>query len=168
MDAEVGTSPRCRRSRSPSAQATAELRLELPLLDVGAFGSFSPVADQVSAVEGVARVRNAMGGAFLEGRVRWGPATMSLGAGGVLAFFWMTGDALAPAYEGRSAAMATAGPLLRGCASLAVTPTMRVRLELAGGWTLPRAAIRFAGREVAGWGQPFGLVTLGLEFGVTP
>jgi hypothetical protein len=152
----------------PSADAIAELRLELPWFEVGAFGSFAPVSDQVSAVEGVARTRHAMGGAFVDGRVHWGPATLSLGAGGVVAFFWMNGTALAPAYEGRAASMATAGPWLRGCAALAITPSMRVRLELSGGSTFPRAVIRFAGREVADWGQPFGLVTLGLELAVLP
>jgi hypothetical protein len=40
-----------------------------------------------------------------------------------------------------------------------------VRAALASGVTLPRAVVSFGGREVADWGRPFALATLGLEWG---
>jgi hypothetical protein len=78
----------------------------------------------------------------------------------------MNGEALAPGYGGQSASIVTVGPLLRVCATLDVTPALRVRTAIGAGVTAPHAVIRFAGREVADWGQPFGLMTLGLELGV--
>lgn len=150
----------------PSAELLGELRLQLgSWLDVGAFGAFSPVAAQITAAEGIARSRHAILGLAADVDARLGVATLSLGAGGVIALFWLNGDAPASGYAGQSASIATAGPLVRACGALDVTPSLRLRTELATGVTMPHAVIRFAGRQVADWGQPFVLLTLGLELG---
>jgi hypothetical protein len=150
----------------PSVELFGELRLQLrSWFDVGAFGAFSPVAAQVTAAEGIARSRHAILGVAADVGGRFGVATASLGAGGVIALFWLSGDAPAPGYAGQNASVTTAGPLVRACGSLDVTPSLRLRSELAAGVTMPHAVIRFAGRQVADWGQPFVLLTLGLELG---
>jgi hypothetical protein len=150
----------------PSAELLGELRLQLASwIDLGAFGAFSPAAAQVTAPEGIARSRHAILGVAADVDARFGVATASLGAGGVIAFFWLNGDAPASGYAGQSASITTAGPLVRACGSLDVTPSLRLRTELAAGATMPHAVIRFAGRQVADWGQPFVLLTLGLELG---
>jgi hypothetical protein len=150
----------------PSAELLGELRLQLgSWFDVGAFGAFSPVAAQVTAPEGIARSRHAIFGLAADVDARFGVVTASLGAGGLIALFWLNGDAPAPGYAGQNASITTAGPLVRACGSLDVTSSFRLRTELAAGATMPHAVIRFAGRQVADWGQPFVLLTLGLELG---
>ncbi len=150
-----------------STELLGELRLELASwLDVAALGTVSPIADQVTGPEGVARVRHSLVGGVADVRMRVQSVTASLGAGAMLGVFWMSAASVAPGYGGQDASLVTAGPWLRACASLDVTPAMRVRIEIGGGATLPHARIRFGGREVADWGQPFGLATLGLELRV--
>jgi hypothetical protein len=61
--------------------------------------------------------------------------------------------------------MVTAGPVLRAGAAIEMTRALRLRAEVLGCLTFPQAVIRFAGREVADWGRPVGLLTLGLEWG---
>jgi hypothetical protein len=152
-----------------SAEVLAELRLDaLPWFDVAAFGAFDPAPAQIASAEGVASARHAIVGGAAEVRRRVVGATVSVGVGGVVALFWLKGEAPAPGYGGQSVSIATAGPLLRVCASLDVTPALRVRGEIGGGVTVPHAVVRFAGRQVADWGQPFGLITLGLELGLLP
>jgi hypothetical protein len=149
-----------------SADLLGELRLELARsFDVAALGTFSPAAVQVTGTEGVASARHAMAGVVADVRARLGVATASAGAGGVLVFFWVKGDAPAPGYAGQMATTVTAGPLGRACVSLDVTTAFRVRAEIAAGVSVPQTVVRFAGRQVADWGQPFGLLTLGLEYG---
>jgi hypothetical protein len=150
-----------------SSELLGELRIELSSwFDLAAFGALSPVAEQVTGPEGVAHVRHAIVGAAADARVRWRSVTASLGVGPVVGVFTMTGEALASGYAGQSASIVTAGPMLRACATLDVAPSLRVRMEVGAGMTAPHAVIWFAGREVADWGQPFGLLTLGLELGV--
>jgi hypothetical protein len=150
-----------------SSELLGEVRIDLThWFDVAAFGAFSPSADQVTGREGVANVRHAIVGAGADARARWRSATASLGIAGVVAVFAMNGEALAPGYAGQSASIVTAGPMLRVGAALDVAARLRVRMEIGAGLTVPHAVIRFAGREVADWGQPFGLATLGLELGI--
>jgi hypothetical protein len=150
-----------------SSELLGELRVEFSRwLDVAAFGALSPVDEQISGPEGVARVRHALVGAAADARWRWQSVTASLGVGPVVGVFTMNGQAPAPGYAGQSASIVTLGPMLRGCATLDVAPALRLRMEVGAGATAPHAVIRFAGREVADWGQPFGLLTLGLELGV--
>jgi hypothetical protein len=149
-----------------SGEVLAEVRLEpAPWFDVAAFGAFTPAVAHVRGAEGVASARHAIVGAAADARAHLHGVTASVGAGGVIATFWMTGEAVSPGYAAQSASTVTAGPLLRVSGSLDVTPALRVRAEVGGGVTLPHAVVRFAGRQVADWGQPFGLVTLGLELG---
>jgi hypothetical protein len=148
-----------------SAEIVAELRFEpRPWLDVSAFGVLGPFPTQLEGREGVASVRQELAGVAVDAQARLAGAHVSLGLGAAIAELSMKGQP-ASGYAGEDASIATAGPVLRSCASIHVTPVLRLRAELLGGITAPRAVIRFAGREVAEWGRPFGLLTLGLEWG---
>ena len=152
----------------PASEIFGEVRVELPSsaplgVDVSVFGAFSPVAAQVAGPEGIAYVRHEIAGAAADARARLGRANVSLGLGAVLGLFSMNGQPSGGAYSGHDASIATLGPVLRACAAFDIVHALRVRAELAGGVTVPHAVIQFAGREVADWGQPFGLVTLGVK-----
>jgi hypothetical protein len=151
----------------PAGEILGEVRFEpQPWLDISAFGVFSPVPAMLNGPpEGVASSRHAIVGSAADAQLRLGGANAAVGLGGVVAIFSLSGHALAPGYAGQDASIVTAGPVLRTCASLEITPALRLRTELVGGITVPHAVIRFAGREVADWGNPFGLITLGLEWG---
>jgi hypothetical protein len=111
-------------------------------------------------------VRHEIAGAAADARARLGRASVSLGAGAVLSLFSMRGEPSSATYRGRDASIATLAPVLRAGAAFDIVRALRVRAELAGGVSVPRAVIEFAGREAADWGQPFGLVTLGIEGGI--
>jgi hypothetical protein len=148
-----------------SAEIVAELRFEpRPWLDVSGFGVLGPFPAQLEGREGVASVRQELAGVAVDAQSRLAGAHVSLGLGAAIAELSMKGQP-ASGYAGEEASIVTAGPVLRSCASIDVTPVLRLRAELTGGVTAPHAVIRFAGREVAEWGRPFGLLTLGLEWG---
>lgn len=149
-----------------SGEILAEVRLEpRPWFDISAFGVFAPVPVQVEGPEGVASVHHGLAGAAADAQTRLAGAHLSAGLGAAVALFSLKGQP-ASGYAAESASIVTAGPVLRSCASIDVTTRLRLRAELLGGITAPHAVIRFAGREVADWGRPFGLLTLGLEWGV--
>jgi hypothetical protein len=152
----------------PSAAILAELRFEpQPWLDVSAFGVLAPFPAQVEGHEGAASVRQAVAGLAVDVQSRLARANVSLGLGAAIAELSTKGQP-SPGYAANDASSLTAGPVLRSCASIDVTPAVRLRAEILGGVTAPRAVIRFAGREVAAWGRPFGLLILGLEWGALP
>lgn len=93
---------------------------------------------------------------------RWQP---DLGAGVGAVLLGVRGDAMPP-LQSRTDLVAAA--TLAGGAGLSVWLHARVRVrgDAFVGVALPRPAVRFAGREVAAWGQPFAGGTLGVEIGV--
>jgi hypothetical protein len=150
----------------PAAEILGEVRFEpQPWLGIGVFGVVAPVASQVQGAEGVASVRDGMLGAAGDAQQRVGAMTLSAGLGAIVAMFFLNGRAPAPGYGAENASIVTTGPVLRSCAAIDITRSWRLRAELLGGLTFPRAVVRFAGREVADWGRPVGLLTLGLEWG---
>jgi hypothetical protein len=150
----------------PAAEILGELRLEpRSWLSVSALGVFGPVSVQVEGPEGVASVRHSMVGAAMDVQARMGVVTMSGGLGAALAIFSLSGQARSPGYGGRDDSITTLGPIVRSCISADVMRTLRLRTQVLVGVTFPHAVIHFAEREVADWGWPFALVTLGLEWG---
>jgi hypothetical protein len=150
----------------PAAEILGELRFEpRSWLSVSALGVIGPVSSQVEGPEGVASVRHSMAGAAMDVQARTGVMTISGGLGAALAIFSFSGQARSPGYGGRDDSIVTLGPILRSCVSADVMRTLRLRTQLLVGITFPHAVIHFAEREVADWGWPFGLATLGLEWG---
>ena len=108
--------------------------------------------------------RSIVGGAVdLQAHV--GATTLSLGLGGAFVFMAVHGQSPAAGFRGQDASLATVGPLARIGAAFAIAPSFRLRTTLASGLTFPRGSITFADREVAEWGRPFALLTLGIEWG---
>ena len=93
---------------------------------------------------------------------RWQP---DLGAGVGAVMLGVRGEAMPP-LQSRTDLVAAA--TLAGGAGLSVRlhPRVRVRGHAFVGVALPRPAVRFAGRDVASWGQPFAGGLLGVEIGV--
>jgi hypothetical protein len=152
----------------PTPAILGEVRFEpQPWLGVGLFGVVPPVASAIQGPEGVASVRAWMIGAAGDAQMRAGAITASAGLGAVVAMFSFDARP-APGYGAESASIVTAGPVLRSCAAIEITRALRLRAGLLGGLTFPHAVIHFAGRAVADWGRPVGLLTLGLEWSVQP
>jgi hypothetical protein len=150
----------------PAGEVLAEVRVEpARWIALAALASFGPGAAHVSGPEGDAAVRRGAAGAAIDLQGRVGTATASVGAGAVIALLSVHGDAPAPGYAGTDDASVTAGPLVRLCLSLPLVPSLRIRAQLGGGATFPAAVVSFAGRQVATWGRPFALLSLGLEWG---
>ena len=126
---------------------------------------FAPTTSRVASAEGAATVRRTLAGAALDAQLRLNRVTWSLGAGAALAVLSLRGEAPGAGYGATDASSVTVGPILRSGSSIALGPTLRARIELTAGATFPRAIVSFAGREVATWGRPFALATLGVEWG---
>lgn len=151
---------------APAPELLFALRLEpRPWLSLGAFGAVTPLAARLDAPEGGALLRRAIVGAGIDLQKEFSRTTLAIGAGGALVLLFVEGTSPAAGYRARDAFTVTAGPLLRASASTALASSVRVRADLAAGATFPRTTITFADREGATWGRPFGLLTLGLEWG---
>ncbi len=137
------------------------LGLELHLL-------LPAVGTSIEAEEGSARV-------FL-GSVAVGPSYLltdpagswhlDLGAGSGTALLPMRGEAEG-IWEGRTR-IATSIPVY-GRAGIAVRiarEQLRLRLDIQSGALIPAATVRFAGREVARWGEPFVVASVLLDLGI--
>lgn len=151
---------------SPAADVLGELRVEpRAWIALSAFAAVSPTTAQLAGPEGGTSVHRSIAGAAADVQGRVGDTTLSLGAGAALVAMSLRGYGAAAGYVGQDASILTAGPMLRACGAFAIAPALRVRTELTSGLTFPRASVTFAGREVAAWGRPFGLLTLGMEWG---
>jgi hypothetical protein len=123
---------------------------------------------EVEAEEGSARVFFASAGigpSYLLTRPEssW---HLDLGAGLGAALLPMQGEA-GGAWEGRTQ-LATSIPVYgrAGIAARIARGDLRLRLDLQSGALLPRATVRFAGRDVAHWGGFFLIASLMLELGL--
>jgi hypothetical protein len=137
--------------------------MALPVLGVGAFASVPLAGTTVKASEGSASIAAPLFGADLAAvtdLTRW----LRLGATAGIALAWVrtSGFASEP-YHGTTSNVVSALPLLG--VEIAPRLTERVRLVLGGrlGFSLPRVDIAFAGRPVAVWGRPLGLLSLGVS-----
>ena len=117
----------------------------------------------VEAREGSATVGASMLGAGL-GLETDDRATLTAGGGAGVALVWLhlEGSAQAP-FRSSEDDLFAAGPYLRGALGARLARSMRVRADVLGGVALPQPVVRFAGREVARFGRPFGVVSLSLE-----
>jgi hypothetical protein len=129
-----------------------------------AFSALDLSSAELVAPEGTASVRHTILGVTAD---LAGPETRrlhgSIGAGIALALLRVDGRTSEAAYRARVEHTFGVGPVLRTSAAAQLTATLALRLELLIGVSVPHAVVRFAGREVASWGLPYGLLTLGLE-----
>jgi len=144
---------------------TARLRLG-DRFAMGAFVAVPLTATTVEGTVGAADVRTgAIGADFaLVFDLAGGDVLImpSLGFGG--AVLTTTGDAPAP-YSAKSDSAVSA----MGFGRVEIAPRIAgpIRLSLQGllGLAIPPVAVRFAGQEVATWGQPWAAATLGASVG---
>jgi hypothetical protein len=160
IDASPGGSP-------PGADVLVEVRGEpCPWLSFGAFGAGTPLSAEIDAPEGRASVRRVLAGIALDAQGTLGPVTLAAGAGAALAPTFVHGTYAAPGFATRDSTSLSAAPVLRLSASFALAPPLRIRIALAGGATFPEATTTFGDHVVATWGRPFGLGTIGVEWGI--
>jgi hypothetical protein len=148
-----------------------ELELELRALPVrwlstSAFGKLTPVAAEVTAPEGDAKVRLLSVGVAIDGYPM--PASspsVKLGVAAEVVNAYMSGRAVPP-YGGQDDSVLVAAAMAR--AGVAWRLGARAQVDLTGfiGACSPRIGVRFAGRNVADFGQPFFGASLGFGWGV--
>lgn len=151
------------------AAANLELGLGwMPVEHVGfaAFVSIPLHAARIETSDGAADLSLLLAGGalrfvFTERANRWAP---SVDVGVTAVSFKSTGTSsgrLVPA----AVSAAAAAPYARFGLALAVTPTFRVHADVLAGVIGQGVSIVFAGTEVATWGKPFVLPSLGADFG---
>ncbi len=148
-----------------------ELEFELRALPVrwlstSAFGKVTPLAAEVTAPEGQAKVRLVSVGVAIDGYpMPTRSPSVKLGLAAQLVNANMSGRA-APPYGGQEDSVLVAAATAR--AGVAWRLGARTQVELTGfvGACSPRIGVRFAGRTAADFGQPFFGVSLGFGWGV--
>jgi hypothetical protein len=151
----------------PQWMASAALRIEPHAkFSVAAFGLFPLVGSRLSGPEGRAEVSLTLFGASVGYHVLEPPWTLSLGPAVAVALVDLEAFETSAEYAGRDARIVTAAAL----GELAVTGTLsqsfRLRVAVGAGSSLGPATVRFAGRDVASWGQPFATFGVMLEAAV--
>lgn len=116
-----------------------------------------------SSDEGEAEVASYVaGGAFEVEWARWSFGSIRSGAGGGVNITRMSGRA-ASGFEGSDDSVAAFAPLALSSFQLGLSSSFDLRTAVVIGATLPEVQMAFGEREVASWGRPFAIATLGLE-----
>jgi hypothetical protein len=150
--------------------AMPDIQLELrafPVrwLSTGAFAKWSPIAADVSAAEGEAKVKLLAGGVLIDAYPWRRELVLNVGLGLMLVSANMEGRA-APPWGGRSDAVLVPAGMLQGGAGLRLSPRVSAELRAFVGACSPRIGVRFAGHHVADYGQPFLGASLGVSLGL--
>lgn len=150
------------------SQLLASLRVQpRSVLSASVFAALDLRSTTLREPEGAARVHTTLTGLVVEVvPLAQRHVTTALGAGAALAFLRVEGAAAEAGYVARAETIVGAGPVVRASAAARLANWYLLRVELLAAITTPRAVLRFADREVATWGRPFLLLTLGAEFGL--
>lgn len=134
-------------------------------LSTSAFAKLSPFSAEVSSDEGQTDVRFLSAGVLIDAYPLRDEVMMKAGVGAMLVNAEMSGRASAPHRSDEDSVLVPAGLVDVGGA-FRLSP--RISAELVGfvGLCAPRVGVRFAGRPVAHYGQPFFGASLGLAIGV--
>jgi hypothetical protein len=103
-----------------------------------------------------------VGSAFELEWARWWFGSIRSGAGGGASITRMSGRA-ASGFEGGDDTVAAFTPLALSSFQLGLSGSFDLRTAVVVGATLPEVQMAFGDREVASWGRPFVVATLGLE-----
>jgi hypothetical protein len=135
-------------------------------LSTSAFGKWSPVAAEVNASQGRAKVKLVQGGVLIDIYPVRRELAVNVGLGAMLVSATMLGHAAAPPFDGREDSVLVPAGMFEGGAGLRLAP--RVSAELRGfvGVCSPGIGVRFGGQSVASYGQPFFGASLGVSVGV--
>jgi hypothetical protein len=134
-------------------------------LSTSAFAKLSPFAAEVGSSEGQTDVRFLSGGVLIDAYPLRDEVVVKAGVGAMLVNAEMSGRAPSPLRGKEDSVLVPAGLVDVGGA---LRLSSRVSAELVGfvGLCAPRVGIRFAGRPVAHYGQPFLGASLGVAIGV--
>lgn len=152
----------------PTAQLRVGLRY-MPHFNFGVVldGLIPVVPADIVQPEGSARIMVGMvtvGPHVVLARPSW-YVRPDLGLGTGAGFVRMKGQALPP-LQGRVDVVTAAALQGRIGVSFLVHTVLHLRLEGTVGTLLPEPVVRFAGREVAAWGQPYGVGLALMEFAI--
>jgi hypothetical protein len=156
-----------------SAPATgAELGLAasaaaLPRLRLGVDAFVPLTRPALTGPEGRAELALSLVGAFVEASLTdpAARADVMLGGGAWLGLLTLHGGADSP-YVGGSVQVATLVPHLDLAGRARISRRIAFLARASGALSTPKVNVRFAGRDVATWGQPFVLGTMMLEVGL--
>jgi hypothetical protein len=136
-------------------EAGLELRaFPVAWLSTSATLKLAPLAVTVRGSEGRADVTLVSSGIFIDAHPMSGERELSFGAGALLVNASMSGSAPAP-LTGTNDSVLVPAAVLRAAAQLRQGKRWLLELQLFAGFCAPRIGVRFAGREVAEFGQPF-------------
>jgi hypothetical protein len=134
-------------------------------LSTSAFGKLSLAPAQVRDTEGASDVRLSSGGVLIDVYPWRDSVVVKAGVGALLVDAEMSGEAAGP-WVGQDDSVLVAAGLVEAGAAYRLTP--RVSAEVVGfaGVCSPRVGVRFEGRSVAHYGQPFFGLSVGVAVGV--
>jgi hypothetical protein len=139
----------------------------LPRLRLG-LDTFVPLTTPaLTGPEGRAELAVFLAGAFFESSLT-DPAARAdvlLGGGAWLGLLTLRGGAESP-YVGSSLEIVTLMPHLDLGARVRISSRIAVLARVSGALATPKVNVRFAGRDVTSWGQPFALGAIMLEVGL--
>jgi hypothetical protein len=140
------------------------LRAELvPDVSVACLG-IAPLSRQsLARDEGEAEASTYVVGGLLE--LEWAHfsfGSLRSGAGGGASITRMTGSA-ASGFQSETDTVTAFTPLVVTSFQVELSRLFELRTAVLGGATLPEVQMAFGQREVASWGRPFAIATLGLE-----
>ncbi|MEO7330359.1 MAG: hypothetical protein ABI193_17420, partial [Minicystis sp.] len=132
-------------------------------LALGAFASVPLVSSTLTAAEGSASLSAALFGLDLGLHTRLTPG-LRLGASAGLALAWLrTIGVAAPPYAGKASDALFALPIVGAEISPRLHGPVSLVFDARLGVALPRADLVFAGRPVASWGRPLGMIGAGVS-----
>lgn len=134
-------------------------------LSTSAFAKVSPLAAKVTELEGRAELRWFAGGVLIDAYPVRGAVVLKTGLGAMLLNAEMSGRA-EPPWGGRDDSVLVPAGVIEAGAALPLGKSAAVELQGFVGACSPRVGVRFAGRNVAHFGQPFFGASLGMAVGV--
>jgi hypothetical protein len=147
----------------PAGFARVGLHFEpVSFLSLALTGTWQPLTHDIDEPEGSASVRIAyltLGADLVLDR---DPLSFGVGPAFALALVDMEGSA-GGNYRGVHDPVWTVGALAHTMLAYRVLGPLHLRADAELGVTFPSVAVRFAGRDTADWGQPFGLASLGAD-----
>lgn len=134
-------------------------------LSTSAFGKLALAAAEVRDTEGASDVRLSSGGVLIDVYPWRDSVVVKAGVGALLVDAEMSGEA-SGRWVGQDDSVLVAAGLVEAGAAYRLTP--RVSAEVVGfaGVCSPRVGVRFEGRSVAHYGQPFFGLSVGVAVGV--
>jgi hypothetical protein len=131
-------------------------------LSIALSGAWQPITHELAEPEGSASLRIAY--LSLGADLTFDQAPLSFGVGPAFAVALVDMEGTAGGdYRGVHAPVWTVGPLVHGMVAYHVLGPLHLRADAELGIALPRVAVSFAGRDVARWGAPFGLGSIGAD-----